>query len=192
MPNLMLSTCISAILALSAHTFAPPPTYASEALSSPGPVLAFFGFGKSTEKSLLNKKDGELARTMLSSLRNMAHLVLFLEDDGCRECGRTERLLKELAELSPRLSLETLSLEEDAGRARELGIDKVPGIAILDGGKKSPGIRYYGVPLGFEFEAFLEAIVNTAHGSPGLQPETVAALSHVKKPVTITVFVARH
>jgi alkyl hydroperoxide reductase subunit AhpF len=129
---------------------------------------------------------------MLSSLRNEAHLVLFQNDDECRECGRAERLLTELAALSPRLSFHTLSLGEDAERARELGIDKAPGLAILDGKRKSPGIRYYGVPLGFEFEAFLQAIVNTAHGSPGLQPETIAGLSRVKKPVTITVFVARH
>jgi alkyl hydroperoxide reductase subunit AhpF len=141
---------------------------------------------------LLKKGERELARTVLSTLRKEAHLVLFLEDDGCKKCGRAERLLTELASLAPRLSLQTLSLGEHAERARELGIDKVPGIAILDGGKRSPGIRYYGVPLGYEFEAFLQAVVNTAHGSPGLEPETVAGLSLVKKPVTITVFVARH
>ena len=64
--------------------------------------------------------------------------------------------------------------------------------ACLDGEEKDTGIRYFGLPLGFEFEAFLQAIVNTAHGTPGLRPETVAGLAALKDPVTVTVFVARH
>jgi alkyl hydroperoxide reductase subunit AhpF len=155
-------------------------------------MLAFFGGGGSKHKSPLKKKQRELARAMLSTLEKEARLVLFSESDGCKDCGKAERLLTELASLSPRLTCDTLSLSEDAVRAAELGIDKAPGIAILNGEGKSPGIRYYGIPLGFEFEAFLEAIVNTAHDRPGLEPGTVAGLDRLEKPVTITVFVAQH
>lgn len=166
--------------------------HVSESSSSPGTLVALFRGDKVKPKSPLKKKQREMARTLLSGLEKESHLVLFSESEGCRECAKVKSLLEELSAMTPQLSLETLSLTGNAERAAELGIDKVPGIAILDGERNNSGIRYFGTPLGFEFESFLEAIVNTAHGSPALQPETLAGLSLVKKPVTITIFVAQH
>lgn len=94
--------------------------------------------------------------------------------------------------MSPLLSLRVLTLGGSGERASALGIERVPAIVLLDGRQKDTGIRYYGIPLGFEFEAFLQAVVNTAHGTPGLQPGTVAGLDNLTEPVTITVFVAQH
>ncbi len=187
--ELMLPAAVAALISL---FLAPPLAETAELLSSRGTQLAFFGGGGSSKKSPLKKKEKELALAILSTLEKEANLLLFTESDGCKPCGKTEKLLEEVAGLSPLLSLRILTLGGSGEKASALGIDKVPAIALLDGEGRDTGIRYYGVPLGYEFEAFLQAIVNTAHGTPGLQPETVAGLTPVKNPVTITVFVARH
>ena len=187
----MLTYLVAAIL-FSSVTSMPRCALASQSSSHGATRLAFFGGWKAKQKSPLNKRQKTLARTMLSSLEKGANLAFFSESDGCRECDTVKNLLDDLTSMSPLLSVETLSLIRDTQRAAELGIDKVPGIAILDSEKNNSGIRYYGAPLGFEFEAFLQAIVNTAHHNPGLQPDTMAGLSLVKKPVTITIFVAQH
>lgn len=151
--------------------------------------LAFFhGGGEKDGKSVLKKKEKSLAGTALQNLGGEARLVLFTEEKGCGSCGKAERLMGELASLSPKVSLEVLSLSADAGRAGELGIDRVPGTAIE--GSRDTGIRYYGIPLGYELEVFVDAIRQAAEGEPDLAPETMAGLGRLKNPVTITVFVA--
>ena len=192
MRNEKVLAFLAAVILFSSETPMPRNALAAQSSSHPATILAFFGGGKAKQRSPLNKREKELARTMLSSLEKDANLVFFSESDGCRECGNVMDLLGELTSMSPLLSVETLSLTRNARWAAELGIDKVPGIAILDSEKNNSGIRYYGTPLGFEFESFLQAVINAAHHRPGLQPETVTGLGLVKKPVTITVFVAQH
>ena len=94
--------------------------------------------------------------------------------------------------LSPRLSLETLTLGEEPVRADRFGIDKIPAVALLDGGGEWTGIRYFGLPLGFELEAFLEALVNASRGEHSLEEGTAAGLERLRTGVILTVFVTRH
>lgn len=192
MRNEKVLAYLAAAILISSVISMPRSAPASQSSPQRATRLAFFGGGKAKQRSPLNKKQKKLARTILSSLEKDANLIFFSKSDGCRECGNVENLLDDLTSMSPLLSVETLSLVRDAQRAAELVIDKVPCIVVLDSEQNNSGIRYYGAPLGFEFEAFLQAIVNTAHRHPGLQPETMAGLSLVKKPVTITVFVAQH
>ena len=77
-----------------------------------------------------------------------------------------------------------------AGRARELGIDKVPGIALL--GKKDYNLRYFGLPSGYDFIPFVETIRAVGDDKPGISGESVAALAKLTKPVQISVFVTQH
>ena len=175
--------------------FCVPSPSASQPPSGVSPsetLYALFGFGDDGKRPILKKKQQEFARSKFAAAGGETRLVLFTEGEGCRQCGKAERFLRELADLSPLLVLETLSYSEEAERARQLGIERVPGIALLGPGGRETGIRYYGIPLGFEFETFVEAVVNTGSEVTGLQPETIASLSLVKKPVIITVFVTEH
>ncbi len=177
---------LTAALALA---FAPDGPWVAEALADGERHLAFFhGGGGSGKKGVLKKKEKSRAETALQNLEGEARLVLFTEKKGCGSCGKAERLMDELASLSPKVSLEVLSLSDDAGRAGELGIDRVPGTALEGSG--DTGIRYYGRPLGYELEVFVDAIRQAAEGEPDLAPETMAGLGRLKKPVTITIFVA--
>lgn len=156
--------------------------------ASPGGELLAFFHGNRTKDGVLKSGERDLAHKKLNGIGGKSTLVLFTEKKGCRHCGEAERFVEEISSLSPQVSYEVLSLSGNAARAAELGIDKVPGMALL--GAADPGIRYYGLPLGYEFEVFVEALVQVAEGRPELRPETVAGLREVKKPVTITVFVA--
>jgi alkyl hydroperoxide reductase subunit AhpF len=136
--------------------------------------------------SLLREKDRKFVRTTLGDMKGTVRLVLFTSREECEHCDLTEDFLGEIASLVAGVTVELLSLEEDSSRAGELGIDKAPGIAILGG--KDHGIRYYGLPTGYEFNAFVEAIRQVADDDSRLMPETDEALSSLAKPVTITVF----
>jgi alkyl hydroperoxide reductase subunit AhpF len=163
--------------------------FASPSAAGEERLFAFFHRGKDKgEKHVLGKKELSAARSALQDLQGEARLVLFTEEKDCKECGEAETLMREIASCSPKVSLEVLSLSADNSRAEELGVDKVPAVALL--GSADTGIRYYGLPLGYEFETFVDAVRCAAEGEPELVPETMDALGRLGKPVTITVFVA--
>jgi alkyl hydroperoxide reductase subunit AhpF len=97
------------------------------------------------------------------------------------------RLIEELAELSPKLSAESLSFASDRERAGELGVERIPAVAIL-GEDSDPGVRFFGQPSGYEFGTLIDAIVDVSRGEHGLSEDTVQKLQELEKPVHIQVF----
>ena len=154
-------------------------------------AAAFWGRGRSDD-GVLKKKERAAATKVLAPLEGSVQLVFFSKSGKCKECSRIERLVRELSSLSGNVGFEVLDFGENAARAAALGVERAPAITILSGDGASYGISYYGLPLGYEFEAFLEAMTNVAAGTTGLESETAARLALVKMPVTITVFVAKH
>jgi alkyl hydroperoxide reductase subunit AhpF len=140
--------------------------------------------------SMLKESDKQYVRTTLGGMKDDVRVVLFSRDGGeCKYCDETEGLLADIAAAAPRVKVEVLSLKKDAARARELGIDKVPGIALL--GKKDYNLRYFGLPSGYDFTPFVETIRAVADDNPGISAESAAKLAKLTKPVQITVFVTQ-
>lgn len=101
-----------------------------------------------------------------------------------------ERIRSELEEkiaaLSDKIKLEVYDLWRMLKKLKS-GVDKVPAIAIV--GEKDHGIRFYGLPYGYEFQTFLEGIVAVSRGKSDLSEEVKARLRDVKARVHIQVFV---
>jgi glutaredoxin-like protein len=68
-----------------------------------------------------------------------------------------------------------------------LGIDKIPAIAII--GAEDYGVRFYGIPSGYEFTSLLLAIKAVAAGKPELSEEGLQALAELTEPIHMQVFV---
>ena len=147
--------------------------------------------GPSPAASMLAEKDRKYVASTLADMKSDVRLVLFSRDGGeCKYCDEAEGLLADIAAAAPRVTLEALSLQKDAARAKELGIDKVPGIAIL--GTKDHNLRYFGLPSGYDFIPFVETIRAVANDDPGISGESIAMLQQLKKPVQLSVFVTQH
>ena len=69
----------------------------------------------------------------------------------------------------------------------EYGVDKIPAIAIV--GHKDYGVRYYGIPSGYEFSSLIEAIVDVSRGETELLPATRETLAGFVEPLHFQVFV---
>lgn len=72
-------------------------------------------------------------------------------------------------------------------RADELGVDKVPAIAVI--GAEDYGVRLYGIPAGYEFTSFVHAIRSVAAGTTDLGAEVEAELAQIAEPLHLQVFV---
>ncbi|MEW6568358.1 MAG: hypothetical protein AB1449_09385 [Chloroflexota bacterium] len=89
------------------------------------------------------------------------------------------------------MALQVRDFVADAALAEAYGIDKIPALAIRRDGPrpKDIGIRFYGIPSGYEFGTLIEDILMLSRRDPGLEPETLGELSRLTSLVHIQVFV---
>jgi glutaredoxin-like protein len=127
------------------------------------------------------------AAEILAKVANPVRLVLFKEDSGCQFCKDAVGLAQELGGLSDKLSVEVYDLQKDAAKAAEYRVDNVPAFVIA--GDKDYGIRYYGVPAGFEFTTLLTLVELVGSRDSGLKPEIKSKLSDLASPADMQMFV---
>ena len=135
---------------------------------------------------LLSDRDTKEVRAQLADLAGSVTLVNFTQELACQYCRETEQLLKEVAALSDKIRLEIYNFQLDKAQVAQYRVDKIPATVVA--GAKDYGIRFYGIPLGYEFGAFLAAIMDASRGSTGLSPESRATLGEIVQPVHLQVF----
>jgi alkyl hydroperoxide reductase subunit AhpF len=107
-------------------------------------------------------------------------------DDG-QVAEYVRQILSEVASLSPLLTVTPVSTLTDPERARTRGIARTPAIAVL--GAEDYGLRFYGMPAGYEFATLLEMIVVASRGAGDLSARTRQVLTGLRTPAHIQVFV---
>jgi glutaredoxin-like protein len=136
---------------------------------------------------LIRDDDASEIRERLRGLINPVKVVHFTQELNLEYGPEARRLLEELAGLSDKLSLEVYNFLLDKEKVTEYGVDKVPATAVRNG--KDYGIRFYGLPAGYEFATLLDAILSVSQGDSGLKPENREKLAQVNQPVHLEVFV---
>jgi len=137
--------------------------------------------------ALLKDDDKKEVERLLAGLENEVRLVMFTQEVECQYCEVTREMVEEIAALSPKITAEIHDFVADADFAKEYGIDKIPAIAVV--GERDYGIRFYGVPAGYEFTSLIEDILDVGRGDPGLPADVTAQLSQVDKPVHMQVMI---
>ena len=105
----------------------------------------------------------------------------------CQNCKPTQEMLKELASLSPRISLNIHLLTENHELAASLNADKIPAIILRD--KNDRSLHFYGMPSGSEFPSFIETIIDLSQGKSLLSEETISGLRKIKKDINLQVMI---
>lgn len=138
--------------------------------------------------SLIPDDHKEHIRSQLAeSLVNPVRILMFTQEMECRFCAETKQLLMELAALSDKIQVEVHDYVADSTLANQYGIDKIPAVVIMR--EKDYGIRFYGLPFGYEFQTFLNGLTGVSKGTSNLPEEIEKALVEIKTPVNIKVFV---
>jgi len=137
---------------------------------------------------LIQQKEREfLSKEFGTKLVNEVRLVVFTQDMPCQFCRETVEVCKELSETSPKIKVETYDFVKDQMKAKEFKIDKIPAIAVI--GAKDYGVRFYGIPSGYEFTSLVGAITDVSRGESGLSQKSKDALKNLDQMVRIQVFV---
>lgn len=97
------------------------------------------------------------------------------------------QILTEVTALSPKITLKAHSVVAEPEIAKAFGIVRTPATAIV--GAQDYGIRFYGMPAGYEFATLLEIIVAVSWGQAPLAEPSREVLSRLKDAAHIQVFV---
>jgi glutaredoxin-like protein len=142
---------------------------------------------------LISKKDADALREEFAAqLVNPVKLVMFTQTIECQFCAETRQIVEEVAALSDKIEPVIYDFVTDKPAAESYGIDKIPAIALLgakDGKEQDYGIRFYGIPSGYEFATVVEDIIAVSRGESGVKPATQKALAGLTEPIHIQVFV---
>jgi alkyl hydroperoxide reductase subunit AhpF len=100
--------------------------------------------------------------------------------------------------LSDTIELQTYNFAIDRDAVSQYGILRIPAIALVrlesDGNgtdqlkERDYGIRFYGVPSGYEFMSLIGGILDVSRGESGLSAQSKAALARVVEPVHLQIF----
>lgn len=136
---------------------------------------------------LIGEQDAAEIREQLKGMVGPVRLVHFTQELNLEYGREAKELLQDVAALSDKVSVEVYNFLLDREKVAEYAVDKVPATVVCNGQRS--GIRFYGLPAGYEFTNLLDAILSVSKGDSGLAPETKEKLSRVAEPVHLQVFV---
>lgn len=139
--------------------------------------------------AILRDEDKTAIQERLAGMENEVKLIFFTQELECQYCPETKQLLEELSGLSDKLTLEVHNLVTDTDLAEKYNVDKAPATVLEGMDQVVRGIRYYGIPSGYEFASLLEDILMISSGDSGLSDATKQALAKLENDVHMQVFV---
>ena len=134
----------------------------------------------------LQPRDEEAVRKEFERVGGPVRLTVFATELGGEQNTQTVALVREVAALSDQLSVTVLNPHIDREQATAYGIDEAPAVVVE--GAQDYGIRFLGIPAGYEFSNLIDSIIAVSTGEAGLSDETKAALAGLTEDVTIKVF----
>jgi glutaredoxin-like protein len=137
---------------------------------------------------LIEDKDRKQLVKLFAGLQNQVRILYFTQEHECQMCKMTRELLEEVAGISDKIAIEVRDFVADKDLAERHGVDKIPATLLL--GDQDYGIRFYGIPAGYEFTTLIEDIVDVANRDPRLPDEVKAELTRVDQPVHLQVLIS--
>ena len=83
-------------------------------------------------------------------------------------------------------------MDENPQLAEQYNMELAPGI-VITGREETEiidyGIRFAGIPSGYEFSSLIQAIILVSKRDSGLKPEVRTELKYITTPINLKVFV---
>lgn len=135
---------------------------------------------------MLDENTKNSVRGKLGEMQGEVKLIFLKKEENCQYCGDIEQLYSELVELSNgKLSVEKNQLNE---KGEEYNVETGP-VTIVEG-KEKRFVRFFGIPAGHEFGAFIQTIVDVSKGKPEISSDLEEKVKSIDFPVHFKVFVS--
>jgi glutaredoxin-like protein len=122
-----------------------------------------------------------------AGLKNPVQLIVFTQTLECAYCRENRQLIEEVASLSDQVNVQVYDFVTDKDQVDKYQIDRIPALAIV--GDKDYGIRFYGIPAGYEFTTLIHTIRMVGGGGSQLDENIQEQVKALPDPVHLQVFV---
>lgn len=140
--------------------------------------------------SVLNEDVKKQLREILSQMKNEVKIISFTEP--AEELGENLiEFMTEFSELSDKLSYESLEYQKSnpSDEVKQYDIERAPAFLVLDSEGNDKNMRFYGLPSGYEINAFLAAVIEQSGVEEELPEALIKRIQAIKEPMNIKVFV---
>ena len=139
--------------------------------------------------SLLNEEVKGQLKEVFGNMKNEVTIALFLGETGCDSCKDTKDYMMDVESITDNIKLEIYDIEKDSEKAKELNVELVPAIVLLDADKKDHGVKYYGIPAGHEINSFVTGLLEVSGAGEELPEAMLNEIKAIDKKVDIKVFI---
>jgi alkyl hydroperoxide reductase subunit AhpF len=126
---------------------------------------------------------------MFRDLKFPVHLELFVEE-GHQWSQDAVLLLRDVVRVMPDLlRLEIWDVGHDNLLAALYGVKQVPTLVIADHRREDSGIRFIGLPTGYEFSVLIEALLDVSQNRIRLSDPSLNFIRNIEDDIMLEVFV---
>lgn len=140
--------------------------------------------------SMFDDKVKDQLKQILSQMKEKVEIVFVTQEFECNACRDTRAFVEEVVSLSDKLSLRVLDFIKDQKAREELGVDKNPALVILDARGKNTGMKFYGLPGGYEINSFMQSLIEASGHKEALPDEVSKRIDSINKAIHIQVFIS--
>jgi glutaredoxin-like protein len=138
---------------------------------------------------LFDEKIRKQLKGIFNNLLEPINLVFFTQEFECYPCSDVHAFVNELSSLSDKIKLSVYDFQKDKALADKFGVDKIPAIVINDKDNSYRGIKYYGLPGGYEINSLLQTMIEVSGRKEPLPEPIASRIASIDKNVHIQVYV---
>jgi glutaredoxin-like protein len=139
--------------------------------------------------ALFDVKVQNQLKEILKNMKDNVKILNFTQAIECPMCKETRAFAEEIATLSDKLSVIVYDQIADKDMVQKYGVERIPAIVLLDSEGKDRGVKFYGLPGGYEINSFLGSIIELSGRREELPADILARIKKIDKDVHIQVFV---
>ena len=126
---------------------------------------------------------------LIGEIPEKVNVLFFTSEKKCRSCRDTQQYITEFSELNENIDLTVYDQERDNEKIDEFQIERFPAIVILDKSGIDRGVKFYGIPAGYEVHSLITSIKEAGGISRPNSEEIEKRIKKINNKIHIKVFV---
>jgi glutaredoxin-like protein len=139
--------------------------------------------------ALFDAKIQQQLKDILNNMENEVQIINFTQEIECPMCRETRQFVEEIGSLSDKLKVKVYNFVTDKDMSVKYKIDKIPAIVLLDKDGVDHGIRFFGLPGGYEINSFMGSIIELSGKREPVPDDVMKRIKAIDRDVHIQVFV---
>lgn len=139
--------------------------------------------------ALFEAKIQQQLKDVLNNMKDEVQIINFTQEIECPMCRETRQFAEEIGSLSDKLKVKVYNFVTDKEMTAKYKIDKIPAIVLLDKDGVDHGIRFFGLPGGYEINSFLGSIIELSGKREPVPEDVMKRIKAIDRDVHIQVFV---